>query len=92
MHGDAPDPALLAQDWNVIQSTMWNYVGITRTRQRLKRAADELRSLYGNLTEFYKSTPVSKPLVDIFHSSYAAYIVALSALRNPVSKGCHHLE
>lgn len=92
IHGEAPDPALLAQDWNVIQSTMWNYVGITRTRQRLKRAVDELRSLYGNLTEFYKSTPVSKPLIDIFHSSYAAYIVALCALRNPESKGCHHLE
>ncbi|MFW5734756.1 MAG: FAD-binding protein, partial [Oceanidesulfovibrio sp.] len=91
-HDGTPDPALLAQDWGVIQSTMWNYVGIMRTRQRLKRAVDELRSLYGNLTEFYRSTPVSKPLIDIFHSSYAAYIVALCALRNPQSKGCHYLE
>ncbi|QJT09624.1 L-aspartate oxidase [Oceanidesulfovibrio marinus] len=89
---EEPDPALLAQDWGVIQSTMWNYVGITRTRQRLKRAVEELRSLYGNLTEFYKRTPLSKPLVDIFHSSYAAYIVANSALRNPESKGCHYME
>jgi L-aspartate oxidase len=33
------DPALILQDWTTIQHTMWNYVGIVRTYERLERAA-----------------------------------------------------
>ncbi len=91
-HGEAPDPALIAQDWGAIRNTMWNYVSITRTEQRLKRATSELRNLYGNLIEFYKRTPICKPLVELFHGSYASYIIAMSALRNKESKGCHYVE
>lgn len=83
------DPALIAQDWAAIRHTMWNYVGITRTSERLRRAFDDMRSLYRHLQDFYKSTPMSKDLVDLLHGAYAAYIVTLGALRNPESKGCH---
>lgn len=86
------DPALIAQDWATIRSTMWNYAGITRTEQRLKRAVEDLRVLIKHLMEFYKRTPLSKPLVDLFHGSYAAYVVAMSALRNKQSIGCHYMD
>ncbi|MBU1001375.1 MAG: L-aspartate oxidase [Proteobacteria bacterium] len=84
------DPALLAQDWATLRHTMWNYVGITRTDARLRRAFDDMRSLYRHLQDFYKSTPMSKELIDLFHGAYAAYIVTLAALRNDESKGCHY--
>ncbi|GAB6176585.1 L-aspartate oxidase [Desulfobaculum senezii] len=83
------DPALVAQDWATIRTTMWNYVGITRTTQRLKRAYDDMRSLNRHLQDFYKQTPISKSLVDLFHGCYAAYIVTLAAMRNKNSRGCH---
>lgn len=86
------DPALIAQDWATIRSTMWNYAGINRSEQRLARATDDLRALIKNLTAFYKRTPISKPLVELFHGSYAAYVVALSALRNKKSVGCHFMQ
>jgi L-aspartate oxidase len=38
------DPALILQDWTAIQHTMWNYVGIVRTSERLKRAVADMRS------------------------------------------------
>ncbi|NJB66869.1 L-aspartate oxidase [Desulfobaculum xiamenense] len=84
------DPALIAQDWATIRSTMWNYVGITRTTQRLKRAFDDMRNLYRHLQDFYRETPISRPLVDLFHGCYAAYIVTLASMRNKESKGCHY--
>jgi len=86
------DPALIAQDWMNIRSTMWNYAGINRTDQRLHRACEDLSVLIKDLTQFYKTTPLSKPLVDLFHGSYAANIVAVSALNNKRSLGCHHLQ
>jgi L-aspartate oxidase len=84
------DPALLAQDWASIRSIMWNYVGISRSRDRLLRAFNELRDLSRNLHDFYRSTPLSKPLIDLFHGCQAAYLITQSALRNTKDIGCHH--
>ncbi|WP_461209549.1 L-aspartate oxidase [Desulfocurvus sp. DL9XJH121] len=84
------DPALIAQDWASLRHTMWNYVGITRTDDRLHRAFDDMRSLYRHLQDFYRRTPMSKALVDLFHGAYAAYIVTLASMRNTETKGCHY--
>ncbi len=87
-HND--DPALIAQDWASIRHTMWNYVGITRTGPRLVRAFEDLRDLSRHLHNFYKSTPLSKPLIDLFHGCQTAYLITQSALRNARALGCHH--
>jgi L-aspartate oxidase len=84
------DPALIAQDWATIRHTMWNYVGITRTSQRLARAFDDLRSLQRHLQDFYKSTPISQSLIDLFHGCHAAFIVTEAARANPETRGCHY--
>jgi L-aspartate oxidase len=84
------DPALIAQDWANIRHTMWNYVGISRTTSRLRRAFEDLRDLSRNIHDFYKRTPVSKRLVDLFHGCQAAYVITQSAMRNKKSLGCHN--
>lgn len=83
------DPALIAQDWSTIRNTMWNYVGISRSTSRLARAFSDLRGLYKNLVDFYKATPVSKPIIDLMHGCQAAYTITLAAMRNRESLGCH---
>lgn len=87
-HND--DPALIAQDWATIRNTMWNYVGITRTGPRLARAFEDLRDLSRHLHNFYKSTPLSRPIVDLFHGCQMAYLITQAALRNTRDIGCHH--
>ena len=84
------DPALIAQDWATIRNTMWNYVGITRSTERLTRAYNDLRTLSKDLQDFYSKTPLSKPLIELFHGSQTAYIVTMAALRNTGSIGCHY--
>jgi L-aspartate oxidase len=90
--GDAlnEDPALLAQDWATIRSTMWNYVGIVRTTARLARAVADLRDLEKRILRFYQLTKVSREIVDLFHGVRAASLIAQSAFKNPVSRGCHY--
>jgi len=83
------DPALIAQDWANIRNTMWNYVGVSRTRGRLHRAFSDMRKLTKDLQDFYKETAISKPIIDLFHGSQTAYIITLAALRNRKTKGCH---
>ncbi len=86
---DVEDPALILQDWTTIQHTMWNYVGIVRTYERLKRAVADMRELGNRLTKFYHEATISKPIVELFHGQQCAAIVASAALRNPVSRGAH---
>ena len=86
----ADDPALVAQDWANIRNTMWNYVGITRTKARLRRAFDDMRILVRHIHDFYKRTRISARLVQLFHGSQTAYAITQAAMRNKHSLGCHH--
>ncbi|HVR40701.1 MAG TPA: L-aspartate oxidase [Thermoanaerobaculia bacterium] len=83
------DPALILQDWTTLQHTMWNYVGIVRTFERLKRAVADMRQLGNRLTKYYHESLISKNIVELFHGQQMAAIVANAALRNPVSRGAH---
>jgi L-aspartate oxidase len=83
------DPALILQDWTTIQHTMWNYVGIVRTYERLKRAVADMRELGHRLTKFYHEAAISKEIIELFHGQNMAGIVANAALKNPVSRGAH---
>jgi L-aspartate oxidase len=83
------DPALILQDWTTIQNTMWNYVGIVRTYERLKRAVADMRELGNRLTKFYHESMISKSIVELFHGQQMAAIVSDAAIRNPVSRGAH---
>jgi L-aspartate oxidase len=83
------DPALILQDWTTIQHTTWNYVGIVRTYERLKRAVADMRELGNRLTKFYHESTISKNIVELFHGQQMAAIVAEAAIRNPVSRGAH---
>jgi L-aspartate oxidase len=85
------DPALIAQDWSAVRHTMWNYVGIVRTAERLERAVADLRHQLVRLTTFYRTTPISAALVDLFHGCTAAGLIAQAAQRNPASVGCHYV-
>ncbi len=87
----AEDPALIAQDWSAIRHTMWNYVGIVRTTERLERAVADLRHQLVRVTQFYRSTPVSAAQVDLVHGCTAAGLIAHAAQRNTTSVGCHYL-
>ncbi|MDR2851221.1 MAG: L-aspartate oxidase [Desulfovibrio sp.] len=84
------DPALVAQDWANIRNTMWNYVGISRSKARLKRAFTDMRDLVRHIHDFYKHTRISRRLVDLFHGSQTAYVITQAAMRNPTSLGCHY--
>ena len=86
----AIDLALIAQDWATIRNTMWNYVGITRTTKRLTRAYFELDALSKTIHNFYTESPISKPVIELFHGCQAAKIITRAALQNKKSIGCHY--
>jgi L-aspartate oxidase len=86
------DPALILQDWTTIQHTMWNYVGIVRTEERMERAVADMRELGNRLTRFYHESTISREILELFHGQNTAWIIASSAIRNPESRGAHFVK
>jgi L-aspartate oxidase len=84
------DPALIAQDWLTIRQTMWNYVGLVRTRRRLERAHEILRELYLEIGRFYARAELNDELISLRNGVQTAIAVMLAASEARESRGCHY--
>jgi L-aspartate oxidase len=87
---EAVDPALVAQDWLTIRQTMWNYVGLVRTRKRLDRAQQILRELHLEVGRFYARSELNDGLIGLRNGIQAALVVLLAATEARESRGCHY--
>jgi L-aspartate oxidase len=85
------DPALIAQDWLTVKNTMWNYVGLMRTRSRLERARITLRHLQSEVEQFYLKAQMSKPMLELRNGVQTAIAVTYATLEDRVSRGAHYL-
>ena len=86
------DPVLVNQDFRTIQSTMWNYAGIIRSRKRLLRALADLDYLNHRIDQFYRGVTLTRRILELRNSVSTASIIVRASLANPVSKGCHYIE
>lgn len=86
------DPALIAQDWLNIKNTMWNYVGLVRTRQRLLRAKIILRHLQTEIDQFYLKAELTRPLLELRNGVQTAIAVTYATSETRVSKGAHYMK
>lgn len=87
--GPEPDPLLLDQDWTSIRSSLWNYAGIVRTRDRLLRGRGDMGYLYHRIEAFYRSAPLTRGLLELRNGIICARLIFKAALLNPESRGCH---
>jgi L-aspartate oxidase len=87
---EAVDPALVAQDWLTIRQTMWNYVGLVRTRKRLDRAQQILRELHLEVGRFYARSELNDGLIGLRNGIQTALVVLLAATEARESRGCHY--
>lgn len=85
------DPLLIKQDWKAIQLTLWNYVGIIRTKKGLQRAQADLDYYAHRIIQFYREAQLNRDIIELRHAVTAARIITSAALRNPRSIGCHCL-
>jgi L-aspartate oxidase len=87
---DEADPALLEGDMATLRNTMWHYVGLIRSKERMLRGERELRHLYHEVEDFYRSYRLNDGLIGLRNAIQAARIITFSALRNRASRGTHY--
>ncbi len=89
---ETPDVNLIKQDLATLRSTMWNYVGLIRSRKHLQRAEKILRHLHNEIDVFYKGAQPCQELIDLRNGVRTALLITYAALQNKRSVGCHYLS
>ena len=81
---------LIISNLNELQAVMSNYVGIVRSDQRLKRALDRLRIIYGETEGLYERTIVSPQICELRNLIAIAYLIVKFAMARKESVGLHY--
>jgi L-aspartate oxidase len=82
--------ALIQQDWHTLKQTMWNYVGLTRTTNRLDRAEAMFKELSDEIQDFYKNAGLVDSLIGLRNAVEVGYLVLKASRRNQESIGCFY--
>ena len=81
---------LINHEWDLIRRTMWNYVGIVRTTQRLEIAQKRLVAIAEEIESHYKKYYVSANMVELRNIAHIALMIVESALTRKESRGLHY--
>lgn len=82
---------LIRHNLKQIQSLMWDYVGIVRSKQTLQRASRRIKLIYEETENYYQRTKISSELLELRNLSAIAHLIITSALRRNESRGCHFM-
>ncbi len=84
------EEALIHQDLLTLKQSMWNYVGLTRSRDRLVRANAMFKELKDEIDKFYKDARLNDRLIGLRNSVEVAQMILSASLRNQKSVGCFY--
>jgi L-aspartate oxidase len=86
------DLALITQDQMTLKQTMWNYVGLSRSQNRLNRARAMFIELQDEISKFYKHAQLHDELIGLRNGVEVAFMVLNASHRNKQSVGCFYLK
>ena len=62
---ESAEPALILQDWMTLKQTMWNYLGLVRSADRLDRANAMFSELSDEIGKFYRYSKLTDGLIGL---------------------------
>jgi L-aspartate oxidase len=88
---DEKEWVLTRHNMKEVQSIMWDYVGIVRSKKQLNRARRRVHVIYQEIEDYYKKSKITEELVELRNLAAIAFLIITSALRRNESRGLHNM-
>ena len=92
-YGDAvtsDEEIVIEHNWNEVRTSMWDYVGIVRSNNRLERALRRITNLEHEIREYYLDYLVTADTLELRNIVAVASIIIRSAMMRKESRGLHY--
>lgn len=89
-HNQNVDISLIDELANRVRKTMWKYVGIVRTDERLLKAKNEILNVSRNVDEIFSTGILNPELLELRNIVLVAYLIIESALIRKESRGLNY--
>jgi L-aspartate oxidase len=80
----------IAHNWDYLRRTMWDYVGIVRNYNRLKKASRRIAMLEEEIEDLFNTVPLSTDILELRNLIQVSKLIVESALQRKESRGLHY--
>lgn len=84
-----PEMVVISHLWQEIRTLMWNYMGIVRTTERLKKALKRLEIIQTEIEDYYRRFPLHQDILECRNIALMALLSVKCALKRKESVGIH---
>ena len=85
----AGENIVISHNWDATRRLMWDYVGVVRSDDRLKKAKEKIKLIHDEVEDFYRNYEISSDFIELRNLVLVARIVIESASRRLESRGLH---
>ncbi len=87
---DSEEWVIVSHDRSTITRLMWDYVGIVRSNNRLKKADIRCLIMSKDIIDFYRKNPVRSDVIELRNMAITAGLLIKSARMRKESRGLHY--
>jgi len=86
---DSDDEILVSHNWDELRRCMWDFVGIVRNNERLRRARRRIELIESEVQDYYIRHRVTKDMLELRNLVLVSSLIIDCALQRKESRGLH---